>query len=136
MLCRRFFHMKLLWQFLLILFISFAGEILHAVIPLPIPASIYGLVILFACLKTGLVKLKTVDEAGGFFIETMPVLFVAPGVAILGALPVFRQYWWQFLIIAVVSTILVFIVSGHVTQLIIRLSAKNEKSESAKEKSK
>ena len=39
--------MKYLRQFLLILFISFLGELLKYFLPLPIPASIYGMVILF-----------------------------------------------------------------------------------------
>ena len=42
--------MKYLKQFLIILLISFIGEILKAVLPLPVPASIYGMAILFVCL--------------------------------------------------------------------------------------
>ena len=34
--------------------VSFVGEILHAVLPLPIPASIYGLVLMLALLMTGI----------------------------------------------------------------------------------
>ena len=43
--------MKFLKQFTIILIVSFIGEILNHLIPLPVPASIYGLVIMFACLK-------------------------------------------------------------------------------------
>lgn len=45
--------MKYLKQFLIILLISFAGELLKYVLPLPIPASIYGMVILLVGLLTG-----------------------------------------------------------------------------------
>ena len=52
--------------------VSFVGEILHAVLPLPIPASIYGLVLMLALLMTGALKLDAVEDAGKFMIEIMP----------------------------------------------------------------
>ena len=58
--------MKLLKQFLIILAISFLGEILKYLLPLPVPASIYGMVILFIGLLTGLIPLNSVRSAGKF----------------------------------------------------------------------
>ena len=72
--------MKYLQQFLLILCISFVGEFLKYVLPLPIPASIYGMVILFIGLLTGLIKLEQVKDVGKFLIEIMPVMFIPAGV--------------------------------------------------------
>ena len=63
--------MKYLRQLLMILIFSFIGEVLHAVIPIQMPASIYGLVLLFIALMTGLVKLPQVHEAARFLIEIM-----------------------------------------------------------------
>lgn len=40
--------MKLLKQFLIIILVSFIGEILKEVIPFPVPASIYGMIIMFS----------------------------------------------------------------------------------------
>ena len=51
--------MKFIRQFLIIILISFAGELLHAILPLPVPASIYGLLILLAGLQTKVIPLKT-----------------------------------------------------------------------------
>lgn len=68
--------MKLLKQFLIILAISFVGEILKYLLPLPVPASIYGMVILFIGLLTGLIPLNSVRSAGKFMIEIMPVMFI------------------------------------------------------------
>ena len=39
--------MKYLYQFLVITLITFLGETLNRLIPLPIPAAVYGLVLLF-----------------------------------------------------------------------------------------
>ena len=68
--------MKYLKQFLIILVISYAGELLKYVLPLPIPASIYGMVILLVGLLTGLIALDAVKDVGKFLIEIMPVMFI------------------------------------------------------------
>ena len=110
---------KLLRQFLVIMAVSFVGEILHAVLPLPIPASIYGLVLMLALLMTGALKLDTVEDAGKFMIEIMPVKFIPAGGELKAVLvPV--------LVITLVSTIVVMIVSGRVTQAVIRLEKKHK----------
>ena len=64
--------MKFVRQFMIILAISFVGELLHALLPLPVPASIYGLVLMLIGLQTGILPLNAVNEAGGFLIEIMP----------------------------------------------------------------
>lgn len=119
--------MKFVKQFCIILLISVIGELLNFLIPLPIPAGIYGMVILFVCLKTKLIKLSAVKDAGHFFIEIMPVFFVAPGVAILETVPTLKKYWWQFLVITVVSFLFVFFVAGHTSQGLIKLFGKHKK---------
>lgn len=58
--------MKYIKQFGIILLISFLGEILRAVIPLPIPASIYGLVLMLAALMTHLLPLEAVQDSESF----------------------------------------------------------------------
>ena len=77
--------MKLLMQFLIILAISFLGEILKYLLPLPVPASIYGMVILFIGLLTGLIPLNSVRSAGKFMIEIMPVMFIPAGVGLMSS---------------------------------------------------
>ncbi|MGN0729449.1 CidA/LrgA family protein [Treponema sp.] len=113
--------MKYVLQFALIISISFAGEILNRIIPLPVPASIYGLVILFFCLELKIVKLHQVKEAGRFLLSVMPVMFVPSSVGFMNAFPVMRRYGVCFVIIAVVTTFSVMVVTGHAVQFIIRL---------------
>lgn len=79
------FIMKYLKQFLIILVISLIGEILNKLLPLPVPASIYGMVILFAGLLSGIIKLESVKEAGSFLIEIMPVMFIPAGVGLMSS---------------------------------------------------
>ena len=75
--------MKYLKQFGIILVLSFIGELLNHVLPLPVPSSIYGIILMFICLKTGLIPLEEVDETGRFLIEIMPLMFIPAGVGLL-----------------------------------------------------
>ena len=79
--------MKFLRQFSIILFISFLGEILHMLIPLPVPASVYGLVLMLGALVTGVLKIGQVRETATFLIEIMPVMFIPAGVGLMESWP-------------------------------------------------
>lgn len=116
--------MRFIKQFAIIMAISFIGEILNYFIPLPVPASIYGLVLMFAALKFKIFKVDSVKEAGGFLLDVMPLMFVPPVIAILDNLEVLKANWWKFLVVGVVSTVFVMVVTGLVTQWIIRLENK------------
>ena len=75
--------MKYFRQFFLILAVSFLGEILHMVLPLPVPASIYGLVLMLLALVTGIIKIEQVKDTAVFLIEIMPVMFIPAAVGLL-----------------------------------------------------
>lgn len=108
--------MKYLTQFLRILAFTLAGELLQRLVPLPIPASVYGLVLLFAALNTGLVKQEQVKDAGGFLISILPILFVSPAVGILDNWEAIRGALIPILALTLLSTVLTFGIAGRATQ--------------------
>lgn len=112
--------MKYLSQVLVILLFSFLGELLHTVIPLPIPASIYGMLLLFGALSLKIVKLSQVREAGNFLTGIMAVMFVSPAVGLLNCWDVVNENLVPILTIVVVTLLLTFFVSGKVTQWLLR----------------
>lgn len=112
--------MKYIRQFLIILSISFIGEVLRMLLPLPIPASIYGMVILFLLLISGKLKLESVKEAGKLLIEAMPVMFIPAGVGLISTWNILSPLIVQVLIITVLTLILVMACSGLITQWVIR----------------
>lgn len=114
--------MKYIKQFLLILGISFLGEILKMVLPFPIPASIYGMVLLFVGLMTGVIKLEAVKETGTFLIEIMPIMFIPAGVGLMTSFGTLRAMLVPVSIITVVTVFTVMFVTGWVSQIIIRKS--------------
>ena len=64
--------MRLMRQFGIIAAMTCIGELMHYFIPLPVPGSIYGLLLMLAALMTGIVKLEQVKETAEFLIDVMP----------------------------------------------------------------
>lgn len=118
------YNMKYLRQFMIILLFSFLGELLKYVLPFLVPASIYGLVLLFIALETRILPLAAVKDAGKFMIEIMPLMFIPAGAGLIDAWDALRPICVQIVVIMVVSTIVVMIVSGHVTQFVMRRGKK------------
>lgn len=112
--------MKYLYQFLIILSVTFLAETLARLIPLPIPAAVYGLVLVFLALQLRIVKLEQIKTAGDWLVGIMGILFVAPTVNILGCWDAIAPYLLPITVITVVSTVAVFAVSGIVTGLLTR----------------
>ena len=112
--------MKYVRQFMMILLISFCGELLKYFLLLPIPASVYGFILLFVGLLTGVVKLDMVKDAAKFLIEIMPLMFIPAGVGLLTSWEVLKPVLMPFAVITVVTTVVVMAAAGRVTQWVIR----------------
>lgn len=113
--------MKYVRQFVIIMVFTFLGEVLKALLPFPVPASIYGLLALLLALETKLLPLASVRDVGEFFVEIMPLTFIPAGVGLLGSWGVMKPMLGSLVLTVVVSTILVMAVSGLVTQGVIAL---------------
>ena len=119
--------MKFLRQFMIILLLSFLGEVLKMFIPLPIPASVYGLVLMLLCLVTGILKTSQVKEAAFFLIEIMPVMFIPAAAGLIDSWKVLQPFLLPILVITVVITIFVMVVTGKIAQMIAqKRGIKNE----------
>ena len=121
--------MKFIKQFGIILAISFIGEIMNYLIPLPVPASIYGLVLMLLCLHFGIVHIDSVKDSGKFLIEIMPLMFIPAAVGLIESWKTIGSKIGTYLIITVLSTIFVMIVAGHTTQAFIRFSKSQDNQE-------
>ena len=119
--------MKYIKQFLIILSVSFLGEVLHALLPLPVPASIYGLVLMLAELCTGLLKLPQIEKTGLFLVDIMAVMFIPAAVGLVEEWGTLRPILIPVSVITVVVTVIVMAVTGWVTQLIIRAGKSGKK---------
>lgn len=113
--------MEYLKQFGWIMAVTCAGEIMKYYIPLSIPASIYGLCIMMVLLMSKVIKVNKVKDVGTFLIEIMPLMFIPSAVGIIVTWNQLQKILLPVLIITIISTILVMIVSGRVTQFFIGL---------------
>ena len=112
--------MKYLTQFVIIMGFTLLGEALQRLLPLPIPASVYGLLLLFAALCLKLVKLEQVKETAGFLTSILPILFVSPAVGIVEDWALIREDLLAILILLVASTVLTFGIAGRTAQAFLR----------------
>jgi len=118
--------MKYFRQFGIILAVTFIGEILKYIIPLPIPASICGLILMLIILKTKIISLEQVKETGTFLIEIMPLMFIPAAVGLLVSWDVLKDICIPVIIITILTTVIVMIVTGKVTQFMIKLERMNK----------
>lgn len=111
--------MKHIRQFLIILLFCFLGELLKYLIPLPIPTSIYGLVLILTALLTGILKVDQVDETAVFLIDIMPVMFIPAGVGLLTSIEALRPNLAAIAVITILTTVLVMGITGITAQFIM-----------------
>ena len=119
--------MKFLKQAVIIAAITFAAEIIKYLVPLPVPASIYGLILLFTLLKSGLLKLGQIEDVGGLLLELMPLLLVPASVSFLTVLDTIQGMLLPVLIMGFVGTVLVTLVTGAVSQALVRRNGEDDK---------
>lgn len=103
---RRYDRMKYLKEVAIIFGITMAGEFLNYLLPLPVPAGVYGLFILLLLLCAGTLKVEDVSEVGDFFLDTMPLMFIPAGVGLLNSVDEAKSILVPLTVISVVSTVL------------------------------
>ncbi len=121
--------MKYLMQFGIIIGLSLVGEVLNAVVPLPVPSSVWGMVLLFVLLCLKVIKLDQVQDAADFLLSIMTVMFVPVGASLITSFVDIKDEILGIFAIIIVSTVICFIVTGKVAQLVIEKSNKGGKGE-------
>lgn len=119
--------MKFMRQMAVIMGVSFLAELMEILIPLPIAASMYGLVLMLLGLATKVIPLEKVEGAADFLIEIMPLLFVPPTVSVIANVEALKSILIPLLVICIATTILIMAVTGRVAQGIMRGGKKEGK---------
>ena len=111
--------MKYIKQFLIILIMAVLGGLLNWLIPLPIPATVWGMALMFIALMSGLVKLDQVEDTADFFLGIMPMLFVPLAVGLMDTWQVLAEYALPIILIVVISFFICYAVTGKTADFII-----------------
>ncbi len=112
--------------FLVILLCLFAGNLITFLTGLPMPGSIFGMIILLALLLGKAVKLELVEPAANLLISLMLIMILPGGVDLMNTFGKFAGVIPQLLIVAVLSTMLVIASSAWTTQAVARLREKRK----------
>jgi len=112
--------MKYLLQFTLLCIISFISELIAGLLPIPIPSSIYGLLLLLILLHAGIIRLKQIEAVADFLLAIMPVMFVPVTVGLMTKWGVLKDNLVGMIIIIVVSATLVIAVTGLLLQYLLK----------------
>lgn len=120
-------EMKYIYQIGIIGGISFISEVLYVLLPLPVPASVYGLIILLVLLLTGVVKAEQIEDTADFLLKIMPLLFIGPSVGLLQAADAVKGQVLPLVAMCVLSTFGVMIVTSVTAQVMIRRKKEGKK---------
>ena len=104
---------------------TFVGEAIQRLLPLPIPGSVYSLVLLFLALCIGLVKLEQVKDAAHFLTSILPILFVAPAAGIVEYWELVSDNLIPIILLILATTVLTFGISGSVVQRFMKKGGKD-----------
>ncbi|REH98266.1 antiholin-like protein LrgA [Staphylococcus felis] len=113
-----------LHQVLVMALILFVSKIIESFMPIPMPASVIGLVLLFILLCTGIVKLGQVESVGTALTNNIGFLFVPAGVSVVNSLGVLSQSPFLIIALIIVSTLLLLVCTGFASQIILKVTSK------------
>ena len=115
--------MKYVKECLIIFGITLAGEVLNSILPLPVPAGVYGLFL----------KLEDVEATGNFLLDTMPIMFIPACVGLMESYADMKETLIPLFVISLASTVIVMAVTGIVAERILS-GKKTGKEKGGKEK--
>ncbi|EES41810.1 antiholin-like protein LrgA [Staphylococcus caprae M23864:W1] len=98
------------------------AKIIESFIPIPMPASVIGLVLLFIALCTGIVKLEQVETVGTALTNNISFLFVPAGISVINSLPILSKSPILIILLIIISTILLLVCTGFASQLLVTKS--------------
>ncbi len=113
--------MKIIRQIGIIFTVCWLSILVEKILPFAFPASVIGMILLFICLLTGVLKIEHIQEKADFLLENMAFFFVPAGVSIINYFDVLENTWIQLVVICVISTVVTFAVTAWSVKLTVRL---------------
>ena len=119
--------MKILYQIAIIFFLCLMGGIISALLPFPFPSAIAAMLLLLAALFSGILRIDHIKEKSDFLLSNMAFFFIPAGVKVIEHFDTISSIWWQFLLISILSTVLVFLITAGTVSLVMRFEERKEK---------
>lgn len=112
--------MRILKQLCLIFAICLASEAISAVLPFTLPASVISILLLLVLLAVKLVKPDRLKETSSFLLDHMALFFVPVVSGVMQYADVLFANFWAIILICLLTTPLVFFVTGFTVQLTVK----------------
>ena len=113
--------MKIIRQIGIIFTVCWLSILVEKALPFSFPASVIGMILLFICLLTGVLKIEHIQEKADFLLKNMAFFFVPAGVSIINYFDVLKSAWLQLVAVCVISTVVTFAVTAWSVKLTVRL---------------
>lgn len=111
--------------FLLYGFVQVGGWIQN-LFQVPLPDSIIGLLLFWACLSLKIIRLEWIEKGSYFLLSFIPLFLLPATVGSMEYGHVFKGKGFLLIPITIMSTFLTMWISGYTSQFIARKSAKRE----------
>lgn len=112
--------MKIIKQTGIVFFVCWLSQAAAELLPFEFPASVIGMVLLFFCLMTGILKIEHIQEKADFLLGNMAFFFVPAGVSIMNYFDVLKKSLVPFLVICILSTVITFAVTAYCVKLVMK----------------
>lgn len=112
--------MKLFGQCVLLWVLFWTGNQISLITGLPIPGTVWGMVLLFVLLLSGIIKLHYVQDAADLLLRHMLFFFIPIAVGLMNWGEVFYNYGLVLAVSLIMGAVIPFLVVGTVTQYIHR----------------
>ncbi len=119
--------MKIIRQIGIIFTVCWLSQVIAEFLPFDFPASVIGMIFLFICLVTGMLKIEHIQEKSDFLLGNMAFFFVPAGVSIMNYFDILKSSAVQLLIICIVSTVITFAVTAYSVKLTMKLMDRRKK---------
>ncbi|MEK5498230.1 antiholin-like murein hydrolase modulator LrgA [Bacillus sp. FSL M8-0077] len=113
--------------------VMFVSNLISMYLPIPMPASVIGLVLLFILLTTKIVKLEHVEQLGSSLTGLISFLFVPSGISVIQSLGVMQEVGVQVVGVIIIATIMLLAATGLFSQLLMQLSERPQQRQKTKE---
>lgn len=120
--------MKVFNQLAIILGIWAVGEYISSAISnfILIPGSIIGMILLFLMLQFKAIRIETIENVSGFFLDNMALFFVPAGVSLIKSMNIIKENIILLILAIFVTTVIVMWSTGIVVEVMMKRKGKKD----------
>ena len=113
--------MKIIYQIAIIFSICWVSQVVEALLPFAIPASVIGMILLFLLLATGVLRMEHIREKSDFLLSNMAFFFIPAGVSVMNYFDVLKSSLIPLVLICLVTAVITFAATAYSIKLTVYL---------------